>query len=98
MSTLLEGGELLAARPGRILHPRKNRYTFNRRLGVSQGRSGRAENFAPPGFNARTVQPVVSRYTDWTTRPTERQKVRKENKNKNKTRKKCILPLGKNTV
>ena len=24
----------------------------------------------PPGFDSRTVQPVVSRYTDWATRPT----------------------------
>jgi hypothetical protein len=25
-----------------------------------------AENLAPPGFDPRTVQPVASRYTDWT--------------------------------
>jgi hypothetical protein len=25
---------------------------------------GRAENLAPPGFDPRTIQPVVSRYTD----------------------------------
>jgi hypothetical protein len=24
-----------------------------------------AENLASPGFDARTVQPVASRYTDW---------------------------------
>jgi hypothetical protein len=29
-----------------------------------------AENLAPPGFDPRTVQPVVSRYTDWATQPT----------------------------
>ena len=29
-----------------------------------------AENVAPPGFDPRTVQPVGSRYTDYTTRPT----------------------------
>jgi hypothetical protein len=29
-----------------------------------------AENFAPPGFDPRTVQPVGSRYTDYATRPT----------------------------
>ena len=29
-----------------------------------------AENFGPPGFNPRTVQPVGSRYTDYATRPT----------------------------
>jgi len=35
-----------------------------------QGRSGRAENLVPTGIRSRTVQPVVSRYTDWDTRPT----------------------------
>jgi len=29
-----------------------------------------AENFVPPGFNPRTIQPVGSRYTDYATRPT----------------------------
>ena len=29
-----------------------------------------AENFAPPGFDPRTVQPVASRYTDYATRAT----------------------------
>jgi hypothetical protein len=28
-----------------------------------------AKNLAPPGFDPRTVQPVVSRYTDWATGP-----------------------------
>jgi len=35
-----------------------------------QGRSGRAENLVSTEFRSRTVQPVVSRYTDWATRPT----------------------------
>ena len=35
-----------------------------------QDRSGRVENLAPPGFDPRTVQPLVSRYTDCATRPT----------------------------
>ena len=60
----LEGGEWSAARPGRILPLEKTRYTLYRRLGGPQSRSGRAENLAPPGFDPRTVQPVVSRYTD----------------------------------
>ena len=30
-----------------------------------------AENLAPPGFDPRTVQPVGSRYTDYTTQPTQ---------------------------
>jgi len=29
-----------------------------------QGRSGRAENLVPTWIRSRTVQPVVSRYTD----------------------------------
>jgi len=61
------GGEWSAARPGRTLPPGKTRYTFYRRMGGPQGRSGRAENLVPTGnffFRSRTVQPVVSRYTD----------------------------------
>ena len=64
MTAALEGGEWSAARPGRTLPPGKTRYPLYRRLGVTQGRSGRAENLAPPGFDLRTAQPVVSRYTD----------------------------------
>ena len=56
-------GEWSAARPGRTLPPGKSRYPLYRRLGGPQGRSGRAENLAPQGFDPRTVQPVVSRYT-----------------------------------
>ena len=37
-----------------------------RRLGGSQGRSGRVRKFSPsPVFDYRTVQPVAGRYTDW---------------------------------
>ena len=31
---------------------------------ILQGQSGRAENLFPTGIRSRTVQPVVSRYTD----------------------------------
>ena len=34
------------------------------RLDGPQGRSGGAENLVPTGIRSRTVQPVVSRYTD----------------------------------
>ena len=44
-------------------------YLFYRRLGEPQGRSGRAENLVPTGIRSRTVQPVVSHYTDWATGP-----------------------------
>ena len=53
------GGEWSAARPGRTLPPGKTRYPFYRRMGVPQGRSGRAENLAPTGIRSRTVQPVA---------------------------------------
>ena len=69
MTTALEGGEWSSARPGRTLHPGKTRYPLYRRLGGPQGRSGRAENVAPPGFDPRTVQSVGSRYTDSATWP-----------------------------
>jgi len=65
MTATLEGGEWSAARPGRTLPPGKTRYPFYSRLGGPQGRSGRAENLVPTGIRSRTVQPVVSRYTDW---------------------------------
>ena len=59
MTAALEGGEWSAARPGRTLPPGKIRYTFYRRLGGPQDRSGRAENLVPTGIRSRTVQPVA---------------------------------------
>ena len=70
MTAALEGGEWSPARPGRALPPGKTRYPFYRRLGGLQGRSRRAKNLFPTGIRSRTLQPVVSRYTDWATRPT----------------------------
>ena len=64
MTAALEAGEWSAARPGRTLPPGKTQYPFYRRLGGPQGRSGRAENLVPTRIRSRTVQPVVSRYTD----------------------------------
>jgi hypothetical protein len=52
------------------LPPGKTRYPLYRRLGGSQNRSGCLRKVSPPpGFDPRTVQPVVSRYTDWAIRP-----------------------------
>ena len=65
-------GEWSAAGPGRTLPPGKTRDPFCRRLGEPQSRSGRAENLVRTGIRPRTVQPVVSRYTDWATGPTVR--------------------------
>ena len=52
-------GERSAARPGRTLPPGKTRYPLYRRLGGSQGRSGRAENLVHTGIRSRSVQPVA---------------------------------------
>ena len=59
MTAVLEGGEWSAARPGRTLPPGKTRYTFYKRLGGPQGRSGRAENLVPTGIRSRTVHPAA---------------------------------------
>jgi hypothetical protein len=70
MTSAVEEGEWSAARPGHTLPPRKIRYPLYRRLYGPQGRSGEARKISPPpGFDPLTVQPVVSRYTDWATRP-----------------------------
>jgi hypothetical protein len=70
MTAALEGGEWSAARPGRTLPPGKIPCPFYRRLGAPQSRSGRAKNLVPTGIRSRTVQFVVSRYTDLATGPT----------------------------
>jgi len=66
-----EGGEGSTSRPGRSLPLGKTRYPLYRRLGGPQGRSGQVRKISPTlGFDPRTVQPVASRYTDYTTWPT----------------------------
>jgi len=71
MTTALERGEGSASRASRSLPLGKTRYPLYRRLGGPQGRSGQVRKISPPpGFDPRTVQPLASRYTDWTTRPT----------------------------
>jgi len=70
MTAVLGGGEWSAARHGRTLPPGKTRYPFYRRLGGPQGCPGRAENLVSTGIQSPNVQPIVSRYTDWATRPT----------------------------
>jgi hypothetical protein len=42
----------------------KTRYPFYRRLGGLQGRLRRAENLVLTGIRSRTVQALVSRYTN----------------------------------
>jgi len=47
------------------LSPGKNRYPLCRRLVGPQGRSGQVRNISsPPAFDPRSVQPIVSGYTD----------------------------------
>ena len=48
------------------LPPGITRYPLYRRLGGPQCRTGRVWKISPPaGFEPRTVQHVMSRYTDW---------------------------------
>jgi hypothetical protein len=52
------------------LPPGKTWYPLYRRLGGRQGGSGQMRKISPTlGIDTRTVQPVGSRYTDYTTRP-----------------------------
>jgi len=52
-------------RPGRFV-PGKDPVPIVQEAGwVSEPVWRGAENFAPPGFDPRTVQPVASRYTDY---------------------------------
>ena len=64
-------GEGLALRPGRYLPPGKAWYPLYKRLDGPRGRSRQVRKISPtPGFDPRTIQTVVSRYTDCATGPT----------------------------
>jgi hypothetical protein len=53
------------------LPPGKTQYPLYRMQGGPQGWSGRVRKISPPpGFDPRTVEPIVSRCTDSATRPT----------------------------
>jgi len=69
MAATLQGGEWSAAITGRTLLPGNTRYSFCRRLGGPQGRSVQVENRVRTGIRSWTIQPVLSRYNDWATRP-----------------------------
>jgi hypothetical protein len=65
MTAALEGDEWSAASPGRTLSPGKDSVSFVQEAGWAPGPVWiGAENLAPPGFDTRTVHPVVSRYID----------------------------------
>ena len=52
-----------------VLPSGKTQYPLYRRLGGPQSRSGQVQKISPPpGFDARTVQPVASRYNDYAMR------------------------------
>ena len=70
-------GSVVSSTPWLLFAPGKIRYPFYRRLGGTQGRYGRAENLVPTGIRSWTVQPVVSRYTDWATGPINLYKIYK---------------------
>jgi len=62
-------GWVVSSTPRPHFTPGKTRYSFNRRLGGPQGRSGRVENLIPTGIRSWTIQPIVNCYTDWATWP-----------------------------
>jgi hypothetical protein len=69
LTSALEGGGWSAPRPGRFT-PGKDPVPIVQEGVWPQDRSGCVRKISPPpGFDPRTVQPVVSRYTDWATRP-----------------------------
>jgi hypothetical protein len=78
MTTALEGSGGSASRSGRSLLPGNTRKPIVQEAGWAPGPVWTvAENLAPPrGFDPRTALPVVSRYTDYPTRPTELQEQR----------------------
>jgi len=57
-------GEWSATRPAHTLPQGKTCTHYTGGWVGPQGRSGRAENLVPIGIRSRTVQPVVSRYTN----------------------------------
>jgi hypothetical protein len=60
MTLALGGGEWSAACPSHTLPPGKTQYPLYRRLGGPQSRSGQVRKIShPPGFDPRTVQPIV---------------------------------------
>ena len=63
MTTALEGVRGQRHAPA-ALYPEKDPVPIVQEAGWAPGPVWAAENLAPPGCDPRTVQPVVSRYTD----------------------------------
>jgi hypothetical protein len=67
LTSELDGSEWSTPHPGHFNLRKGTRYTLYRRLSGPQERSGRVRKILPsPGLDPRTVQPVASRYTDYT--------------------------------
>ena len=64
------GTRVVSSKPRPHFTPVKDPVPILQEAGWAQGQSGWAENLVPTGIRSRTVQPVVSRYTDWATQPT----------------------------
>jgi hypothetical protein len=63
-------GWVVNSTPQPLFTPGKDPVPIVQEAGWASGPVWTAENLAPPGFDPRTVQPIVSRYTDWATGPT----------------------------
>ena len=63
-------GWVVSSTPRPHFTPGKVPVPILQEAGWAPGPVWRAENLVPTGIRSRTVQPVVSRYTDWATRLT----------------------------
>jgi hypothetical protein len=60
-------GWVVSSTPQPHFTPGKDAVPIVQEAGWAPGPVWTAENLAPPGFDPRTIQPVVSRCTDWAT-------------------------------
>ena len=63
-------GWVVSSMPLPHFTPGKDPVRILQEAGWAPGPFGREENLVPTGIRSLTVQPIVSRYTDWATRPT----------------------------
>jgi len=63
-------GWVVSSMPRPHFTPGKDPLPILQETGWAPGQVGLAENFVPTRIRSWTVQPVVSRYNDWATRPT----------------------------
>jgi hypothetical protein len=66
LTSALDGGGWSTSRPSPFTPGKETQYPLYRRLGGRRGWSGWVQKISPPlGFYPRTVQPIVSGYTDY---------------------------------